>query len=132
MLLLGLNYNLFKIVVLFFFFLVNGKLGNESFSLQSGTSAITPVGTIALYDKASKTVFIAFAVLGSRDSEQVIYIVPEKYRPSKNEQGVCILKTSGGNVMIGSCSILHTNGYCTQNVTNDTTSCIMCLFNYGL
>lgn len=110
---------------------VNGKLGNESFSLQSGTSAITPVGTIALYDKASKTVFIAFAVLGSRKSEEVIYVVPEKYRPSDNVQGVCILKTSGGNVTIGSCSI-HTNGYCVQTVTNDTTSCVMCLFNYGL
>lgn len=110
---------------------LNGKLGNESFSLQSGTSAITPVGTIALYDKASKTVFIAFAVLGSRKANEVIYIVPEKYRPSNNIQGVCILKTSSGVVTMGVCSI-GSNGYCTQDLTNSDTACIMCLFNYDL
>lgn len=110
---------------------VNGKLGNESFSLQSGTSAITPVGTIALYDKASKTVFIAFAVLGSRKAYEVIYVVPEKYRPSNNVQGVCILKTSSGDVTMGICSI-GSNGHCTQNVTNADTNCIMCIFNYGI
>ena len=110
---------------------VNGKLGNESFSLQLGTSAITPVGTITSYDKASKMVFIAFAVLGSRKADEVIYVVPEKYRPSNNVQGVCILKTSGGDVTIGSCSI-RTNGYCVQTVTNAGTNCIMCIFNYGI
>ena len=110
---------------------VNGKLGNESFSLQLGTSAITPVGTIALYDKASKMVFIAFAVLGSRKSNEVIYIVPEKYRPYHNVQGVCILKTSSGGITMGICSI-GSDGYCTQNVTNSDTECIMCLFNYDL
>ena len=110
---------------------VNGKLGNEYFSLQLGTSEITPVGTIASYDKASKMVFIAFAVLGSRKADEVIYVVPEKYRPSNNVQGVCILKTSGGDVTIGSCSI-RTNGYCVQTVTNAGTNCIMCIFNYGI
>lgn len=63
----------------------------------------------------------------------MIYVVPEKYRPAKNVQGVCILKKSGGDgeITIGSCSI-HTNGYCVHNVTNYTTNWIMCLFNYGL
>ena len=111
--------------------MVNGKLGNEYFSLQLGTSAITPVGTIASYDKASKMVFIAFAVLGSRKADEVIYVVPEKYRPFNTVQGVCILKTSGGDVTIGSCSI-RTNGYCVQTVTNAGTNCIMCIFNYGI
>ena len=110
---------------------VNGKLNNESFSLQSGTSAITPVGTIASYDKASKMVFIAFAVLGSRKADEVIYVVPEKYRPSDHVQGVCILKTSEGGVTMGACSI-KTNGYCVQNVTNADTDCVMCIFNYGI
>ena len=111
--------------------MITGKLGNESFSLQSGTSAITPVGTIALYDNASKTVFIAFAVLGSRKADEVIYVVPEKYRPSTQVQGVCILKTSEGGVTMGACSI-KTNGYCVQNVTNADTNCVMCIFNYGI
>ena len=110
---------------------LNGKLGSEYVSHQLGTSQVTPVGTIALYDKASKMVFIAFAVLGSRKSNEVIYIVPEKYRPSHNEQGVCILKTSSGDVTMGICSI-GSDGYCTQNTTNHDTSCIMCIFNYGI
>lgn len=78
---------------------VNGKLNNEYFSLQSGTAAITPAGTIASYDKASKKVFIAFVIFGSRKADEVIYVVPEKYRPSAHVQVVCILKTSegGGN-----------------------------------
>ena len=92
---------------------------------------MTPVGTIASYDKASKMVFIAFAVLGSRKADEVIYVVPEKYRPSNTVQGVCILKTSSGDVTMGICSI-GSNGYCTQNVTNHATECIMCLFNYDL
>lgn len=110
---------------------VNGKLNNEYFSLQSGTAAITPAGTIALYDKASKKVFIAFVIFGSRKADEVIYVVPEKYRPSYNEQGVCILKTSEGVVTMGVCSI-KTNGYCVQNVTNADTNCVMCIFNYGI
>lgn len=110
---------------------VNSKLNNESFSLQSGTSAITPAGTIASYDKASKKVFIAFSVLGSRKADEVIYVVPEKYRPSAHVQGVCILKTSAGEVTMGACSI-KTNGYCVHNVTNADTNCVMCIFNYGI
>lgn len=110
---------------------INDKLNNESFSLQSGTSAITPAGTIASYDKASNKVFIAFAVLGSRKADEVIYVVPEKYRPSAHIQGVCILKTSTGDITIGACSI-KTNGYCVHNVTNADTNCIMCIFNYGI
>ena len=110
---------------------VNGKLNNEYFSLQSGTAAITPAGTIASYDKASKKVFIAFVIFGSRKADEVIYVVPEKYRPSSHVQGVCILKTSEGGVTMGACSI-KTNGYCVQNVTNADTNCVMCIFNYGI
>ena len=77
-------------------------------------------------------VFIAFAVLGSRKDDEVIYVVPENYRPSENVHGVCILKKSGGDgdVTIGSCSI-YPNGYCVQKVTNYTTSWVMCLFYYN-
>ena len=110
---------------------INGKLNSESFSLQSGTSSITPVGTITSYNKASKTVFIAFAVLGSRKADEVIYVVPEKYRPSAHVQGICILKTPTGEVTIGACSI-KTNGYCVHNVTNADTNWVMCLFSYGI
>ena len=110
---------------------VNGKLNNEYFSLQSATAAITPAGTIASYDKASKKVFIAFVIFGSRKADEVIYVVPEKYRPSAQVQGVCILKTSEGGVTLGACSI-KTNGYCVQNVTNADTNCVMCIFNYGI
>ena len=90
----------------------------KSNDITRGSGAETVGGNI-VYHKASGVVHIDFRALNSSNMsiDAVLATIPEKYRPSTDQGGSCIIAVADGTITVGSWRV-RTDGTIQQRSTS--------------